>query len=152
MKTPLTFGLAAAACLLAAASPVIGAQFLAYEGPDSVHEGHGGEKKVVGGVDFWLHGSPPRRFQVIGSVVDERRQRGIIGAIEMSMLDDDVAREARSAGGNAVILTEEHDVARGGVEYSPPDDGRWRRAPGLASKYLVIRYLPDTPAGATPPS
>jgi hypothetical protein len=46
--------------------------FQSWEGRNSVVEGHGGTRKVVDGMDVWTHGDPPRRFQVLGIIEDER--------------------------------------------------------------------------------
>jgi len=57
----------------AVASPAIsvaGPDFLAYEGRNAIHEGQGGEKKTVDGIDFWSNRDPPHRFQVLGSLTD----------------------------------------------------------------------------------
>jgi hypothetical protein len=136
-----------------------GTQLLAYDGPDAVKHGQGGEKKVVDGVEFWLEGSPPHRFQVLGVLEDERLKTGLIGLIRMSSLEKDMARLAHQAGGDAVILADEHDNLQGVIgssfgsaygnrygawgsatSYSSPVESR-------ASKYVVVKYLPD---GAAP--
>jgi hypothetical protein len=46
--------------------------FQSWEGRNSVVEGHGGTRKVVDGMDVWTHADPPRRFQVLGIIEDER--------------------------------------------------------------------------------
>lgn len=81
-----------------------GTEFLAYEGRDAIHEGQGGERKTVNGVDFWMRGKPPKRFKVLGSITDRRHESGIFGAIRMSELDADIAKTAKAAGGDAVML------------------------------------------------
>jgi hypothetical protein len=119
-------GLAAAA-LLAGPAAWAGTGFLTYDGWDSVQQGKGGEKKVVGGVDFWMAGSPPRRFKILGSIDGARRKSGLAGVIASSSPEDGVAKQALAVGGDAVILT----------------DAR-------AAHYLVVKYLEDSP-DATPP-
>jgi ABC-type nitrate/sulfonate/bicarbonate transport system substrate-binding protein len=42
--------------------------FQAWEGGNSVVQGHGGTRKVVDGMDVWTHGDPPRRFKVLGII------------------------------------------------------------------------------------
>ena len=122
-------GAMVAAVLLAGPAAHAGAQFAAYEGWDKIQHGQGGDRKVVDGVDFWTQGSPPRRFQILGSITGERRRSGFIGAVATSGLESDVARRARDAGGDAVILADSHDVVH------PPS-------------YLVVKYLPDDPTPA----
>jgi hypothetical protein len=89
--------------------------FAAYEGKDAIQEGNGGEKKVVGGVDFWSNGAPARKFKIIGYVTDSRLKSGLIGMMRMSGLDSSIAKEAKKAGGDAVILTNSDAVPKGNV-------------------------------------
>ena len=35
-------------------------------------QGHGDTRKIVDGMDVWTHGDPPRPFQVLGIIEDER--------------------------------------------------------------------------------
>ncbi len=59
MKT--TVVLSAAICIATfavATSSFAAPQFLSYEGRNAVHEGQGGEKKAVDGIDFWMNGEP----------------------------------------------------------------------------------------------
>ena len=74
--------------------------FQAWEGRNSVVEGRSGIKKVVDGMDVWTYGDPPRRFQVLGIIQDERPG----GIIPMAQLKHDIVQKARAAGGNAVIF------------------------------------------------
>jgi len=37
-----------------------------YEGKNNLHEGQGGTKVVIDGVDFWANGAPPRKYTIIG--------------------------------------------------------------------------------------
>jgi hypothetical protein len=120
-------GAVVAAALLAGPAAWAGTGFLTYDGWDSVQQGQGGEKKVVAGVDFWMQGSPPRRFKILGSIDGPRRKGGLGGMIAFSNPEDGVAKQTRDAGGDAVILTD-------------------ARAP----HYLVVNYLPDAPGAATP--
>ena len=159
----------AAVSVAALAAPAYAStQMLAYEGPDAVKQGQGGEKKVVDGVDFWLEGSPPHRFQVLGVLEDERWKTGLIGAIRMSSLEHDMARSARQAGGDAVILTNAQDNLRGvvgstfggasGTVVGSPGFATFsasgssttftRPVESHASRYVVVKYLPDGPAPA----
>src|SRR5271154_4996032 len=130
MKRPRTVrvlaGAMVAAALLAGPAAWAGTGFLTYDGWDSVQQGQGGEKKVVAGVDFWMQGSPPRRFKILGSI-DGVARHGLMGRISFSSPDDDVAKQVQKAGGDAVILTDTQ-----------------------GPHYLVVKYLPDTPEAATP--
>lgn len=73
--------------------------FQTFEGARPV-VGTGGSRETIEGIDFWSNGSPPRKFQVVG-IIDDDRHGGII---PMAGLKKDVARKARESGANAVIL------------------------------------------------
>jgi len=75
-------------------------EFQSWEGRNSVVEGRGGTKKVVDGIDIWTFGDPPRRFQVLGIIQDERPG----GMIPMAQLKHDIVQKARQNGGDAVIF------------------------------------------------
>lgn len=142
-------------------------QFLAYEGRDAVQEGQGGNKKVVDGVDFWIFGAPPHRFQILGMLEDERWKSGIYGLIRVSNLEHDIAKSVRAAGGDAVILQDQHDKtwgmassSFGGGSWSGNGwGGSWSGSSFSTlhpygtkeSLYVVVKYLPDeTPTTAAP--
>jgi len=149
--------------LLAAGPAIASTQFLAYEGRDAVHEGQGGEKKVVDGVDFWMGGSPPQRFQVLGSITDERWESGLYGLMQMSRLEHDIAKAVRAAGGDAVIVTDSEDRVwgYGTSTYGSANYGNgfaWGSAHSdthpygtRATRYIVVRYLPDAPPMSSVP-
>src|ERR1700741_1634067 len=65
-----------------------------------VYTGKGGASKNVSGVDFWVLGTPPRKFRIIG-YIEGSRKRGII---ETATRDPNIAAKAKAAGGDAVIL------------------------------------------------
>lgn len=137
-------------------------EFMAYEGKNSIHEGQGGERKTIAGIDFWMRGQPPRRFQVIGSLTDERHKSGLWGAIRMAGLDDDIVKATKAAGGDAVILDGEGDEVTGvagssfGNANGSYGNGNFN-ANGSSfgfghaikehnSRYIVIKYIADDPA------
>lgn len=74
--------------------------YQAWEGRNSVVEGRGGTKKVVDGMDVWTNGDPPRRFQLLG-IIDDERPGGIV---PMAELKHDIVNKAREHGGDAVIV------------------------------------------------
>ncbi len=141
-----------------------GTQFLAYQGADAVKQGQGGDMKTVDGVDFWLDGSPPHRFQVLGVLEDERLKTGLIGLLRMSGLERDMARLAHQAGGDAVILTDARDDLKAVVGSSYGSSygnvygnqfNAWGSATSITSpiesrqsRYVVVKYLPDGSAPA----
>jgi hypothetical protein len=73
--------------------------YYTYQGAP-IMTGKGGAAKNVDGVDLWIMGSPPRRFQIIGYITDSRPG----GPIPIAMRDSAVASEARAKGGDAVIM------------------------------------------------
>jgi len=100
------------ALLLTVGTTTVASDFVSYEGRDAVQEGNGGEKKTVDGIDFWANGAPPRKFKVIGYITDSRLKTGLIGMMRMSGLDSSIAKEAKKAGGDAVILTNAEVVTK----------------------------------------
>jgi hypothetical protein len=158
---------AAALAVCAYAAPALASDFLAYEGRDAIHEGRGGERKTVDGVDFWMTGEPPRRYQVLGSIVDRRHQSGLIGLARMSALDHDMAKIAKTAGGDAVILEGEGTDVIGAAGYTSSEFNGYGAGGGFHgnastfsgshlirkhdSRWTVIKYLPDASPAASPP-
>jgi len=141
-------------------------QLLTYQGPDAIKQGRGGSMKAVDGVDFWLEGSPPHRFQVLGTLTDERWRSGIYGIIQVANTEHDIAKRTKAAGGDAVILTNSgnNDWGVAGSTYGTASwDGytsfgstQFNAHPygTKATRYVVVKYLPDGDAPAwssTPP-
>jgi hypothetical protein len=139
-------------------------QFLAYEGRNAIHEGQGGNKKTLEGVDFWFNGDPPRRFKVIGAITDRRMETGIYGMIRMSGLEYDVAKAAKAANGDAVILEREGEdlLGVGGFDSAYATGNRnWASGFGSSfaapikahlARYVVVAYLPDDPTAEVVPA
>ena len=168
MKPRIVLGLVVCMTVgLSIASPAFAApEFLAYEGRNAIHDGQGGEKKTVDGIDFWSNGDPPRRFKVLGSLTDRRHKTGIIGMVRMSGLDGDIAKAAKEAGGDAVILDEAHDdtVGIGAMSNTSVNGYGGYNAyhanafsSGFAapimkhqSRYIVVKYLADDASAAVP--
>jgi hypothetical protein len=123
--------------------------FQSWEGRNSVVEGRGGTRKVVDGMDVWTHGDPPRRFQVLGIIEDERPG----GIIPMAQLKHDIVQKARQNGGNAVIFVSSASQLAGyytassasayGYGNSATASGSSTTVPltRRSSTYVVIRYL-----------
>jgi hypothetical protein len=135
-------------------------QFLAYQGPDAVKQGQGGDMKTVDGVDFWLDGAPPHRFQVLGKLEDERWRSGIYGIIQIANTEHDIAKRTKAAGGDAVILTnsENNDWGVAGSTYGSASWSGYTSYGSTqfnahpygtkATRYVVVKYLPDGAAQA----
>lgn len=73
--------------------------FKPYEGRNNIVEGRGGTKSVVDGMEIWEDGDPPRRFEVLGFIKDDRPG----GMISMMMLKSDMVKKARLVGGHALV-------------------------------------------------
>ena len=50
-----------------------------YEARNAVVEGQGGSRTTTDGVDFWTTGDPPRRYQIIGIIRDNRGTGAFFG-------------------------------------------------------------------------
>lgn len=74
-------------------------EFQPYEGKNNLYEGEGGTKVVVGGVDFWENGSPPRKFSIVGMVVSEIGS----GVGDEAIIRSSVAPEVKKRGGDAAV-------------------------------------------------
>ena len=108
--------------------------------------GSGGEKSSFHGIDLWTEGRPPRKFVVIGSIIDNRP----CGAFAMCLRGAQVARLAREQGGDALIL----GYDRKGVKWrgsslptqSQPNpasvtDPLSTSIESEVTKYYVVKYL-----------
>src|SRR5947208_8950645 len=115
--------------------------FQSWEGRNSVVEGRGGTRKVVDGMDVWTFGDPPRRFQVLGVIQDERPG----GRLYVAQLNHDVVQKARERGGNAVILVSSASQLRGyyteGSANAYGFDATTVPITRRSSTYIVIRYV-----------
>lgn len=71
-----------------------------YEGKENVVQGEGGTKDVVDGVEFWMTGTPPRKFRMIGIAT------GAIGAGYGAdgMIQSSIVSKVKDLGGSAAVL------------------------------------------------
>jgi hypothetical protein len=126
-------------------------QYAAYEGTDSLQQGRGGTMVTHNGVDFWVTGAPPRRYQIIGVITDRK-------CLGLSLCGDPlkrpaVAQAARAGHGDAVILIGKSDDARGMVgsaaSYPGPHYAAgfgWSSAVAEhGTTMLVVKYLDSAP-------
>jgi len=147
-------------------------EFLPYEGKNAIHEGEGGTKKVVNGIDFWADGAPPRSFKLLGYISDRRHKSGLFGALRMSTLEGDVADVAKANGGDAVILVSAEAETVGTVGHSfgqangtantyggstTVHASGWSTGISSAvqkqqSKYAVVKYVEGPTTSNPPPS
>jgi hypothetical protein len=68
-----------------------------------IYEGRGGASKNINGVDIWLVGTPPRKFRIIGYIMDSRPG----GPIPMARRDSDLVSAAKRNGGDGLLLKAE---------------------------------------------
>ena len=104
--------------------------------------GAGGEKTPLHGIDLWTAGLPPRKFEVIGLITDNRP----CGMIAMCMRHYQIAALAKRHGGDALILKFDRSGMRWRAPVSSPqsDPGTDLMTTPIkqeVSKYFVIRYL-----------
>lgn len=76
--------------------------YYTYSG-SGIYEGKGGASKNINGIDIWLVGTPPRRFRIIGYIMDSRPG----GPIPMARRDADLAAAAKRNGGDGLLLKAE---------------------------------------------
>jgi hypothetical protein len=120
-------------------------QFAAYEGSTNVFKGQGGTKVTSDGVDFWTTGSPPRNYQVLGILTDQRRDQHFAA----SSFGSDVAAEAKRVGDNAVVILDEGKEFVGTYSTaSATVSGRFASGSGIGvavrdkiTRLLVIKYV-----------
>jgi hypothetical protein len=112
--------------------------------------GSGGEKSSFHGIDLWTAGLPPRKFEVIGSIIDNRPS----GALAMCLRSFQIAALAKQKGGDAMIL--EYDRAEtqwNGITGGQQNPIRSNTVADIAgspihrgiTKYYVIKYLLGEP-------
>lgn len=132
-----------AVLIATAASPALaGTQFVPHDDGQAVRIGQGGTAISRDGVEFWTGGAPARRYQVVGMLTDSRSiGAGAGAAIGSSRL----ARRARAAGGDALVLFDQsrHDGGFVGVwsggDSAAPYQGF--RAVSERTTFMVVRYV-----------
>ena len=80
---------------------------------------------MVNGLDWWTSGEPPRRYRVLGTIVDNRGS-GIIAKVTF---DSNIVEMAREKGGDAII-----EITNPGFPGATDFNRR-------TSKFAVIKYL-----------
>lgn len=135
-----------ALALIVSGSAYAKARFQPYEGRDSVVEGRGGTRITKHDIDYWTMGDPPRRYQILGILIDKRGTGKLAGDAVGSK---SVAEATKGAGGNAVIImgsqTRMTGVVTNGNAYA---SGNYAYGNSVAipvgneiTQMLVIKYL-----------
>lgn len=128
-------------------------RFETYEARNAFREGQGGSKTVKDGIDFWTLGDPPRRYQIIGVIRDNRGTGALFGNAVGS---SGIAKMVREAGGDAVVLVEQNTGLKGVWSQGQVSTfGNQAFGSGMAipirervTTFAVVKYLPDEPTGA----
>lgn len=123
------------------------AQYQPAGGKPQVAQGKGGLLRVQDGMEVWDADGPPRRYEVIGRIDDERTR----GALPRPQWGSAVVKLAREAGGSALIELR-RDAQGAGYKLLGTGAATENQGPALgqapavpltrqAAAYLVIRYL-----------
>jgi hypothetical protein len=124
-------------------------EFKPFEAKVNSYEGKGGTKTIVGGMELWDNGDPPRTYKILG-IIEDRRGSGLI---PMASLQSDIVQKAREVGGDAVIQLGSESRITGVYttgSASAYQYGRSATAYGSStsvplgktfSKFVVIKYL-----------
>ena len=135
--------------VVAALAGCASTNYQAFEGRDTTRVGQGGTKKTIDGVDLWDNGDPPRLYQVLGFIDDERGGDGI----SRHMRDGDIAKKVKEAGGDAAIIMSSQSQFTGMVSSGTANAysyGNQASAFGTGfsaptsrtlSKYVVVKYV-----------
>jgi hypothetical protein len=91
--------------------------------PHINYTGEGGARVTAEGVDFWQGGEPPRKYRVLGTIVDRRGTGRFAGK---AIGSKGVAKQVRSLGGDAVLV----------VSQRPAGDE-------IATTMIVVKYVDE---------
>ena len=118
-----------------------GSRFVSHDDGQTVRVGEGGVSVVRDGVEYWIVGSPARRYRIVGMLTDQRSAARAGGsAIGSSRL----ARRVRALGGDGLILIDRREQDHGPVGvWSGGDSAAWQgtRASSVTTTFVVVRYL-----------
>jgi hypothetical protein len=121
--------------------------FEEYEGPNAVREGEGGTKIVRDGVEFWTSGAPPRQYQVLGILRDNRP----VDYLNPNPVGSKgTAKKIKELGGDGVIVEKQDSaMVSSRVEATSNETGddakvTVRRVDDyqLSTRFVVFKYLP----------
>lgn len=138
----------ALAIAVAASAAEAKTRYETYEARNSVVEGHGGSRTTKDGVDFWTTGDPPRRYQIIG-VIRDNRGTGVLHGNAVG--SSGIAKKVREVGGDAVILLNQNSSLKG-IWSQGQASAYGNQAYGSAlaipieervTTFAVIKYLPE---------
>lgn len=125
-----------------------GAKFAHYEAKDSIFEGTGGTRETEHEVDYWVSGDPPRRFEVLGTITDSRKDKLLSGN---AIGSKKIAKLVKENGGDAVILVGQNSRYAGNTSVANVfGSGNYgsvvssgRAVHNITTTFVVIRYLDE---------
>lgn len=117
-----------------------------YEARNSVVEGEGGSRMTKDGVDFWTTGDPPRRYQIIG-IIRDNRGTGVFHGNAIG--SSGIAKKIREVGGDAAILMNQNSRVTGvWSQGQATANGNQANGSGIAipieerdTTFAVVKYL-----------
>lgn len=118
------------------------------DGARSAVQGKGGEQVVVDGMPIWDADGPPRKYEVIGRI-DDQRASGVLSQLRWQ---ERVVKMAREAGGQALVQLSRGSQFAGYHVLGTGAATEAQRGPALGpapavpltrheATFLVIRYL-----------
>ena len=122
-------------CLvLGGCTALVSSDYQQYEGRNNVHEGTGGTKVVVDGVDFWANGSPPRKFAILGVVTSD------VGAGfgDQALIRSSVASRVKHVGGDAAVQITNNTTFSGIVHFAP---NIYTATSTRTMSFAIIKYV-----------
>jgi hypothetical protein len=107
--------------------------------------GQGGASKRIDGVDIWLFGAPPRKYQIIGYIEDSRPG----GAPSMAQRNPKLAAMAKQQSGDGVLIQSDAAQYMGSITTGNVFTGGALTTGTLVStpmirregRFFVIKYL-----------
>lgn len=126
-------------------------RFEKYEARNAIVDGSGDSRTTKNGIDFWTTGDPPRRYQIIGIIRDNRGTGAFFGnAIGSS----GIAKMVHQVGGDGVVVLNQNATVKGvwsqghasvygnqayGTNLAIPIEER-------VTTLVVVKYLPEIDA------
>jgi hypothetical protein len=89
--------------------------FRPWSGP-AMMIGSGGTSETIDGIDIWIHGTPPMRYEVLGIIDDDRNQ----SPMGMMGYKKSLVAVAKANGGDALIQLSEQSQTTG--NYKAPEN------------------------------
>ena len=132
---------AAALAVVSAVPASARGRFIAYDGSSARHTGTGGTSLARDGVDFWTSGTPARRFEILGTLVDTRSS-GVNSPDPVGSAS--LARQARALGADGLILASRRVRREGSVGGWTGGDTISLAGPRVTlttTTFVVVRYL-----------